>query len=130
MASARPALASTRTSPWPSSTSSAPIFATKFDGSGSDNTDEFRRTLTGHIELQPVAASFYKALAPLSSSDLESHLRAIRLNGWPGALASTRAGAGGHGLQVLAVFTTGEDCHLQLLMLLTLAGARGAKCLS
>ena len=27
-------------------------------------------------------------------------------------------------------FTTGEDCHLQLLMLLTLAGARGAKCLS
>ena len=48
----------------------------------------------------------------------------------PGALASTRAGAGGHGLQVLAVFTSGEDCHLQLLMLLTLAGARGAKCLS
>jgi len=26
-----------------------PIFATKFDGSGSDNTDEFRRTLIGHI---------------------------------------------------------------------------------
>ena len=46
----------------------------------------------------------------------------------PGALASTRAGAGGHGLQVLAVLTSGEDCHLQLLMLLTLAGARGAKC--
>ena len=39
-----------------------PIFATKFDGSGSDNTDEFRRTLTGHIELQGIAASFYKAL--------------------------------------------------------------------
>ena len=34
-----------------------PIFATKFDGSGSDNTDEFRRTLIGHIELQPVAAN-------------------------------------------------------------------------
>ena len=48
----------------------------------------------------------------------------------PGALASTRARAGGHGLQVLAVFTSGEDRHLQLLMLLTLAGARGAKCLS
>ena len=32
-----------------------PLFSTKFDGSGSDNTDEFRRTLTGHIELQPVA---------------------------------------------------------------------------
>ena len=39
-----------------------PIFLTKFDGSGSDNTDEFRRTLIGHIELQPVAANFYKAL--------------------------------------------------------------------
>ena len=39
-----------------------PIFLTKFDGSGSDNTDEFRRTLIGHIELQGVAASFYKAL--------------------------------------------------------------------
>ena len=39
-----------------------PIFPTKFDGSGSDNTDEFRRTLIGHIELQPVAANFYKAL--------------------------------------------------------------------
>ena len=39
-----------------------PIFLTKFDGSGSDNTDEFRRTLIGHIELQGTAASFYKAL--------------------------------------------------------------------
>ena len=39
-----------------------PIFLTKFDGSGSDNTDEFRRTLIGHIELQGVAANFYKAL--------------------------------------------------------------------
>ena len=39
-----------------------PIFPTKFDGSGSDNTDEFRRTLTGHLELQGTAASFYKAL--------------------------------------------------------------------
>ena len=39
-----------------------PIFLTKFDGSGSDNTDEFRRTLIGHIELQGIAASFYKAL--------------------------------------------------------------------
>ena len=39
-----------------------PIFLTKFDGSGSDNTDEFRRTLTGHLELQGTAASFYKAL--------------------------------------------------------------------
>ena len=39
-----------------------PIFLTKFDGSGSDNTDEFRRTLMlGHIELQGTAASFYKA---------------------------------------------------------------------
>ena len=38
-----------------------PIFPTKFDGSGSDNTDEFRRTLTGHLELQGTAASFYKA---------------------------------------------------------------------
>ena len=27
-----------------------PIFPTKFDGSGSDNTDEFRRTLIGHVE--------------------------------------------------------------------------------
>ena len=27
-----------------------PIFLTKFDGSGSDNTDEFRRTLIGHVE--------------------------------------------------------------------------------
>ena len=26
-----------------------PIFLTKFDGSGSDNTDEFRRTLSGHL---------------------------------------------------------------------------------
>ena len=34
-----------------------PIFLTKFDGSGSDNTDEFRRTLIGHIELQGIAAS-------------------------------------------------------------------------
>ena len=39
-----------------------PIFLTKFDGSGSDNTDEFRRTLIGHIELQGIAAGFYKAL--------------------------------------------------------------------
>ena len=39
-----------------------PIFPTKFDGSGSDNTDEFRRTLIGHVELQGIAASFYKAL--------------------------------------------------------------------
>ena len=39
-----------------------PIFPTKFDGSGSDNTDEFRRTLSGHLELLGVAASFYKAL--------------------------------------------------------------------
>ena len=28
-----------------------PLFSTKFDGSGSDNTDEFRRTLSGHLEL-------------------------------------------------------------------------------
>ena len=27
-----------------------PLFPTKFDGSGSDNTDEFRRTLSGHLE--------------------------------------------------------------------------------
>ena len=39
-----------------------PIFLTKFDGSGSDNTDEFRRTLIGHLELQPAASGFMKAL--------------------------------------------------------------------
>ena len=39
-----------------------PLFPTKFDGSGSDNTDEFRRTLSGHLELQGVAGGFYKAL--------------------------------------------------------------------
>ena len=39
-----------------------PLFSTKFDGSGSDNTDEFRRTLSGHLELQGVAGGFYKAL--------------------------------------------------------------------
>ena len=35
-----------------------PLFSTKFDGSGSDNTDEFRRTLIGHLELQGVAATY------------------------------------------------------------------------
>ena len=39
-----------------------PLFSTKFDGSGSDNTDEFRRPLRGHLELLGVAANFYKAL--------------------------------------------------------------------
>ena len=34
-----------------------PLFSTKFDGSGSDNTDEFRRTLSGHLELLGVAKS-------------------------------------------------------------------------
>ena len=85
----------------------------------------------GHPDLQSTVVSKAQNYWLKITGASEMHTRGVKvfmINGQGRWLASTRARAGGHGLQVLAVFTSGEDCHLQLLMLLTLAGARGAKC--
>ena len=61
-----------------------PIFLTKFDGSGSDNTDEFRRTLIGHIELRLYGCSLWFSFVKVGALECNRrpHRRHAREHGF------------------------------------------------